>query len=79
MSMTIPAAVADLPDDVHAKLAERAQARGLPLPEYLRAVLVTAAETPTISELAARIAARRPIVLSEPTESTVRQIRDATG
>ncbi len=75
--MPISVSIPDLPDEVHAKLAERAAAQGVALPEYLRSVLITETQRLTIQELAAEIAARPKVVLSEPSEVTIRRLRDA--
>jgi plasmid stability protein len=50
--------VRDLPDDVHAKLQQRADQRGQSLQQYLAAELRRLAERPTLDEVLARIAAR---------------------
>jgi hypothetical protein len=49
---------------------------GVSLSEYLRGVLGRAVARPTPQELAARIEARGSVELSEPTEVTVRDLRD---
>lgn len=68
--------VKDVPPDVHGRLKARAALAGMSLSEYLRALLTRAAERPTPDELAARIAARAAVELSEPSELTVRRLRD---
>ncbi|HEX6676535.1 MAG TPA: hypothetical protein VF486_16100 [Actinomycetes bacterium] len=50
--------VRDLPDDVHAKLQQRADQRGQSLQQYLAAELRRLAERPTLDEVLARIAGR---------------------
>jgi plasmid stability protein len=50
--------VRDLPDDVHAKLQQRADQRGQSLQQYLAAELRRLAERPTLDEVLQRIAAR---------------------
>ena len=47
--------VRDVPDDVHRKLTQRAEATGTSLQRYLYAELTRLAETPTIDEVIARI------------------------
>jgi plasmid stability protein len=69
--------IRDVPDDVHRKLKSRAAASGLSLSEYLRQLLVRAATRPTVDELTERISARGSVELSEPSEVTVRSIRDS--
>lgn len=49
---------------------------GVSLSEYLRGVLGRTAARPTPEELAARIEARGLVSLAEPTEVTVRDLRD---
>ena len=50
--------IRNLPDDVHRTLKARAAAAGQSLSEYTATILRAAAQTPTIEELTARIAAR---------------------
>jgi antitoxin FitA len=68
--------IRDVPEDVHRKLKARAAASGVSLSEYLRQLLVRTASRPTVEELSERIRARGPVSLSEPSEVTVRSIRD---
>jgi plasmid stability protein len=68
--------VRDVPDDVHRTLKARAAASGVSLSEYVRGVLERAARRPTPAELAARIAARGAVDLSEPSEAVVRSLRE---
>lgn len=79
--MPIPVTIPDLPDDVHADLSRQAAARGMTLPEYLRELLAEPVGRATAAELAAEIAADRakygPIELDEPSEVTIRRLRDA--
>jgi antitoxin FitA len=50
--------VRDLPDDVHAKLQQRADQRGQSLQQYLAAELRRLADRPTLDDVLARIAGR---------------------
>jgi antitoxin FitA len=68
--------VRDVPDDVHRTLKARAAASGVSLSEYVRDVLERAARRPTPAELAARIGARGVVDLSEPSEASVRLLRE---
>jgi plasmid stability protein len=68
--------IRDVPEDVHRKLKSRAAASGVSLSEYLRTLLERDAARPTPEELSARIAARGSVQLDEPTEITVRRLRD---
>jgi plasmid stability protein len=51
--------VRDLPDDVHAELQRRAQARGQSLQQYLASELTRITRRPPSDEILARIAGRR--------------------
>jgi antitoxin FitA len=68
--------IRDVPDDVHRTLKARAAMSGVSLSEYVRGVLGRAVARPTPGELAARIKARGAVELAEPTEATVRELRD---
>ncbi len=68
--------VRDVPEDVHHTLKARAALAGVSLSEYVRGVLARTAARPTPAELSARIKARGPAELSEPSEAIVRSIRD---
>ncbi len=50
--------VRDLPEQVHAVLAQRAAAQGMSLQQYLTAELRRLAERPTSEEVLARVARR---------------------
>lgn len=68
--------VRDVPEDVHRKLKARAAASGQSLSEYVRTLLRQAAERPTPEELASRVRARGVVTRSEPSERSVRRLRD---
>ena len=51
--------VRDLPDEVHAELQRRAEARGQSLQQYLAGELRRLAERPTLEEVLERISHRR--------------------
>ncbi|MDP9342548.1 MAG: hypothetical protein M3Q23_10765 [Actinomycetota bacterium] len=68
--------IRDVPEDVHRTLKARAAASGTSLSEYVRDLLARSATRPTPEELAARIEARGAVRLSEPSERTVRELRD---
>jgi plasmid stability protein len=68
--------IRDVPEDVHRVLKARAAASGTSLSEYVRTLLARAAERPTPEELAARIRARGLVQLAEPSEVSVRRLRD---
>jgi plasmid stability protein len=68
--------IRDVPEDVHRALKARAAASGVSLSEYVRAMLARAATRPTPAELAARIDARGSVELPEPSEVSVRRLRE---
>jgi plasmid stability protein len=68
--------IRDVPEDVHRALKARAAASGTSLSEYVRELLARAAARPTPEELAARIDARGVVRLNEPSERSVRRLRD---
>lgn len=68
--------IRDVPEGVHRTLKARAAASGMSLSEYLRGLLGRAAARPTPEELTARIRARGILELDEPSERTVRRLRD---
>jgi antitoxin FitA len=68
--------IRDVPEEVHRTLKARAAIAGVSLSEYVRSVLTRTASRPTPSELSARVKARGAPALSEPSEVTVRRLRD---
>lgn len=68
--------VRDVPPHVHRTLKSRAAASGVSLSEYVRAELAHIAARPTIEELEARLALRPAVEIDEPSETTVRHLRD---
>jgi plasmid stability protein len=68
--------IRDVPEDVHHTLKARAALSGISLSEYVRGVLARTAARPTPAELASRIKARGAAAPSQPSEITVREIRD---
>jgi plasmid stability protein len=68
--------IRDVPEEVHRTLKARAAAAGVSLSEYVRVVLERAASRPTPAELAARIAARGTVEPAQPSEATVRTLRE---
>jgi plasmid stability protein len=68
--------IRDVPEEVHRALKVRAAASGTSLSEYVRALLARAVERPTPEELAARIRARGTVRLKEPSEVSVRRLRN---
>ncbi len=68
--------IRDVPEPVHRALKARAAASGVSFSEYLRTVLARTAERPTPEELAARIRARGTVSRDEPSERSVRRLRE---
>jgi len=68
--------IRDVPEDVHRALKARAAASGTSLSEYVRTLLTRAVERPTPEELAARIRARGQVRLTEPSNVSVRRLRE---
>jgi antitoxin FitA len=68
--------IRDVPEDVHRTLKARAAASGTSLSDYLRELLAKAALRPTPDELSERIRWRGHTRLSEPSEVSVRRLRD---
>jgi len=68
--------IRDLPEPIHQTLKARAAASGTSLSEYLRSVLTREAGRPTPAELAARASARGAVDRPEPSERSVRRLRD---
>ena len=68
--------IRDVPEPVHRALKARAAAAGMSFSEYLRTVLERTADRPTPEELAARIRARGVVARDEPSERSVRRLRD---
>jgi antitoxin FitA len=69
--------IRDMPEDVHAVLKSRAALAGVSLSEYVRGELTRVARRPSPEEFLARVRARGPAPLGEPSEVTVRRLRDA--
>jgi antitoxin FitA len=69
--------IRDVPEDVHGTLKARAAIAGVSLSEYLRVVLTRASSRPTPAELSVRVRARGVTPLTEPSEVTVRRLRDS--
>ena len=67
--------IRDVPEEVHRTLKARAAAAGTSLSEYARELLARATARPTPEELAARVKARGPVRLREPSERSVRRLR----
>ncbi len=76
-SMGVLIQIRDVPEDVHRKLKARAAASGTSLTEYVRTLLAREVARPTPEELSDRIRARGSVRLSEPSEVTVRRLRDS--
>lgn len=75
-SMGVLLQIRDLPEEVHRTLKARAAASGTSLTEYVRSLLARSAARPTPDELMKRVETRGTIKLQEPSEETVRHLRD---
>ncbi len=69
--------IRNVPDDLHRKLKVRAAQAGMTLSAYLLSEIEQVAEKPTLSEMMEHLRSRQPVVLDEPPEVTIRQMRDA--
>ena len=76
MRMGVLVQIRDVPEQVHRTLKARAAASGTSLSEYVRELLARASARPTPEELAARVEARGKVQLAEPSERSVRRLRD---
>ena len=75
--MGVMVQIRDVPEPVHRTLKSRAAASGMSLSEYLRGMLETAAARPTPDEWMARVHARGSGGRDEPSEVSVRRLRDS--
>jgi plasmid stability protein len=68
--------IRNVPVALHRKLKARAAMAGMSLSDYLLDEIRQAAERPTLDELRARLAQRRPVVASMTPAEAVRLERD---
>lgn len=68
--------IRDMPEDVRRRLKARAAGQGQSLSEYVRTALTRDVSRPTPAELSERIKARGAVSLPEPSEVSVRRLRD---
>lgn len=68
--------IRDVPEEVHRALKARAAASGTTLTEYVRNLLAQSTSRPTVDELAERIRVRGLTTLDEPSQDSVRHLRD---
>lgn len=69
--------VRNIPDDLHRVLKVRAASAGQSLSDYVTAELRLIAERPTLDELRARIASRRPVKTRISPAEIIREERDS--
>jgi plasmid stability protein len=69
--------IRDVPEDVHAILKSRAALEGVSLSEYVRGLLARSATRPSAAELSARVRARGAVSPAEPSEVTIRRLRES--
>lgn len=74
--MSVMVQIRNMPDDLHRKLKARAAAAGMSLSDYLLGEVRRSAEAPTMDEFVARLAARKPVELSESPLKILRKQRD---
>ena len=75
--MSIVIQIRNVPEALHRRLKARAALAGKSLSDYLLAEIAEAADRPTIEELRARLASRRPVSPSPEPTLAVREERDA--
>lgn len=75
--MSVSVTIRDVPDDVRAVLAARAARSGQSLQEYLRAMLVSTAERPSVADVLARARARVAATGTTVSPADVLAARDA--
>jgi antitoxin FitA len=76
MGVAIRERILGVSKDAQRMLERRAALAGVSASEYARGVLARAACRPTPAELSARIQARGVATLAEPSEVSVRRLRD---
>jgi len=69
--------IRNVPDALHRRLKARAAMAGLSLSELLLREAAAVAETPSVEELRARLAALTPVAADESAAEAVRAERDA--
>jgi antitoxin FitA len=74
--MSVMIQIRNVPDALHRQLKARAAMAGLSLSDYLLGEIRHAAERPTLDELRARLAQRRPVTPSVAPAEAVRIERD---
>lgn len=74
--MGILVQIRDLPEPVHRTLKARAAASGTSLSEHVRVLLAREAARPTPEELAERTRMRGSVDRTEPSERSVRRLRN---
>ena len=69
--------IRNVPEDLHRTLKARAARAGMTLSDYLLYEVSEVAARPTLEELAARLATRRPLRSRESSVAIIRRHRDA--
>ena len=75
--MSVMIQIRNVPDDIHRRLKAKAALEGMSLSDFLLREVRKVAEYPSIEELRARLAARRPVKLSISAADAVRAERDS--
>ncbi len=74
--MPVMVQIRNMPDDLHRKLKSRAAQAGMSLSDYLISEASRWSDGPTVEELRARMAARKPVHLSESPTKALRAERE---
>ena len=68
--------IRNVPDETHKKLKARAAAAGVSMSDYILKDITKLAERPTDEEWRKKLAALRPVRLTESPAETIRKMRD---
>lgn len=77
--MTRMIQVRNVPDELHAELVRRAEARGQTLTAYVQEILEREVARPPAREVHRRIAVREPVDLGRPAAEILREERGERG
>ncbi len=75
--MGVMVQILDVPDDLHARLAARAERAGLTLSDYLLGELKRVSELGSMEEWLEKLRTDSPVVLSEEPADIIRRMRDS--
>lgn len=77
LHMSVMIQIRNVPEALHRKVKARAAAAGMSLSDYLLQEIRKSAEVPTMEEMRARLASRKPVDLPESPTSALRAERDS--